>query len=270
MPSRMSEADAVASAECGDVDGLALWCKQMGGASAVNTTLSTGSTLLHVAAESGQLGVVQFLIDSGAALMVDSDGQNALHSAAVSGHASVIAALIEAYGPAAAQEVNRRDQYRMTPLHLAVEGGHLAATSYLVSLPQLAGRSRRDSIHFIALRHGHRRVLKVLEENTPETPPETPSPQLAPQVKHAPLSSLHTLTNDARTEGDGGSSFSAKPAPLAAAAPPPKPVHSRPRWRLGKFWERLGRPRNKRAHVSHRAERQHRVFAWGREATASA
>jgi len=271
MPSaKLSEADAVQCAECGDVDGLARWCKQMGGPVAVNMTLSSGSTLLHVASESGQLGAVEFFLNAGASLMVDSDGQTAIHCAALHGHANILAALIEHFNPEARDEVNRRDTYMMTPLHLAVEGGHVDATSYLCSLPHLAARSRRDSVHFLALRHGHGRVLKVLEEHTPnvqESPSTAPAVRSDAPAKHIPLAEavfeVHNVPSAKEPVRD---------AENAADASVPKPAHpTKLRWRLpgGRLLERLGRPR-RRSHASQRAERPSRVFGWARASRSAA
>jgi len=97
-------------------------------------------TALHLAAESGQLEVLQALIQAGAD--VDSVclpfGENALHIAAYRGHTEVAAALSRSSVPVTSLDLKRR-----TPLHYAAEGGHGTVT---VAEFLLAGGAGFDEI----------------------------------------------------------------------------------------------------------------------------
>lgn len=66
----------------------------------INTVNSTNETLLHVAAEHGQLSVIELLIRKGARLdLRDNKGHTALHRASSKGHTDIVRALTKAGAP---------------------------------------------------------------------------------------------------------------------------------------------------------------------------
>lgn len=153
--------EAVAAAEAGDAPTLAAYCAQP--CVDVNQPVdqSTGETLLHVAAASGHEASVRALIDAGCALAVlDHDDQNALHYACNEGHVALARLLVQ-HGIGAA-ELNRLDKYQMSPLHLAVEGGHLELVRFLTALPQHSEKIRRGSVSYIAQRHEYKEIVELL------------------------------------------------------------------------------------------------------------
>ncbi|NDE15748.1 hypothetical protein EBZ80_12545 [bacterium] len=88
-----------------------------------------GDTALHVAAERGRAGAVRALLNAHSdPNAVAADGMTALHRAARDGHADVIAALSAAPGI----NLDRRDRFSQTPLHVAAERGHDRAVAALL------------------------------------------------------------------------------------------------------------------------------------------
>ncbi|KAJ1630978.1 ankyrin repeat-containing domain protein [Pavlovales sp. CCMP2436] len=153
--------EASAAAEAGDVAALASYCAQRDIDVDKPVDPATGETLLHVASAAGQDASVKMLIDAGCKLAVlDNDDQNALHYACNEGAVNV-ARLLVANGIGGA-EINRLDKYQMSPLHLAVEGGHLDMVKFLTALPQVDEKIRRGSVSFIAARHEHTAIAELL------------------------------------------------------------------------------------------------------------
>jgi ankyrin repeat protein len=154
-------AEAVAAAESGDIEALAAFCAQPGVDVNAPIDPATGETLLHVAAAAGQVASIKALIRAGGTLdVLDNDEQNALHYASNEGHVAVARLFVQ--NGIGSAEINRLDKYRMSPLHLAVEGGHLEMVRFLTHLPQADEKIRRGSVTFIAERHDYAAIVELL------------------------------------------------------------------------------------------------------------
>ncbi|ETV92503.1 hypothetical protein H310_13188 [Aphanomyces invadans] len=94
----------------------------------VNYRNQNGCTPLHAAAASGQLEVVQWLLNVPEMKpAVDDSGQTALHYAAFYGHLEVVLALVEHGIP-----LNLKDKFGRTPHIAAALNGHLDVVKFLV------------------------------------------------------------------------------------------------------------------------------------------
>ncbi|KAM6963017.1 CARD- and ANK-domain containing inflammasome adapter protein [Aplochiton taeniatus] len=114
----------------------------------INTVNCSNETLLHVAAEHGQLSFIELLLRRGARLdLVDEEGRTALHRAALRGRTMAIKALIKAGAP-----IYCLDKQSKTPVHLAVTNGHGDAVKALVKEEaRFAKNQTQDSfIHMVA------------------------------------------------------------------------------------------------------------------------
>jgi ankyrin repeat protein len=99
---------------------------------AVNSTAdpASGSTILHVAAATGYLRVVQTLISSGANVnTMSKGGVNPLHVCCRDGYTSVVALLLQA--GATVDCLTKGES--VTPLHLAAQEGHLEVMKLLMA-----------------------------------------------------------------------------------------------------------------------------------------
>ena len=122
-------------------------------------------TALFLAAERGQLQVVEALIAAGADVeSPDLKGLVPLHAAASQGHWGVIKALAAARPTY--QHLNAaRNLGGMTPLCCAAAGGHVGAVKALVAAGaalQLPGGAKGWAPMLFAAEHGHAGVVKVL------------------------------------------------------------------------------------------------------------
>ncbi|XP_070542308.1 ankyrin repeat and death domain-containing protein 1A-like isoform X2 [Ptychodera flava] len=132
-----------------------------------------GRTPMHLAAEHGRTGVVEYLMNTGADKMAYSRvGLTCLHFAAKGGHQSVVNLLIKS-----GVEIDARDNDGKTPLHCAAEEGHahtvetliqsgadINAETYLVFIkddPDRNDEKEMSPLHFAAM-NGHTAVVKVL------------------------------------------------------------------------------------------------------------
>ncbi|XP_048108724.1 CARD- and ANK-domain containing inflammasome adapter protein [Alosa alosa] len=94
----------------------------------VNSIRQGSDSLLHVAAEHGQLSVMEFLLQNGAKLDTrDQQGRTALHRAALRGQTAAAMALVMA-----GADIYTCDNASNTPLHLAAQNGHLDTVQALV------------------------------------------------------------------------------------------------------------------------------------------
>lgn len=94
----------------------------------INTVNSSSETLLHVAAEHGQLSVIELLIQKGARLdLQDNKGQTALHRAASKGNTEIVRALTKAGAP-----IYTLDLQGKTPIHLAAQNEKRHSVKVLV------------------------------------------------------------------------------------------------------------------------------------------
>ncbi|XP_054254360.1 CARD- and ANK-domain containing inflammasome adapter protein-like [Indicator indicator] len=123
----------------------------------INKLNSSGETLLHVAAASGHLKILEYLISKGAKTdMKDKKGRTALHRAAEKGHADALKALLQcgAY-------MYSLDTKGKTPLHLAAQNDH---SHILKMLLKEEARSYRNQCNFLhlAARKDESRLAKML------------------------------------------------------------------------------------------------------------
>lgn len=95
----------------------------------VNAKSQVGETPLNLAAERGDLSIVQLLIENGAEYIYQHPNTTPLHSAVSKGHIDVVKYLIE-HGA----KVNARDKFPTghTPLYLAVCTGHRDIAEFLL------------------------------------------------------------------------------------------------------------------------------------------
>ncbi|XP_076009468.1 CARD- and ANK-domain containing inflammasome adapter protein [Genypterus blacodes] len=114
----------------------------------INAVNSRNETLLHVAAEHGDLSIIEFLLDRGARLdLQDSKGQTALHRAASRGHTEAVRALLKAGAP-----IYTMDEQGKTPVHLAAEDEHLDTVKALVEEETRSSKSQTQDtfLHMVA------------------------------------------------------------------------------------------------------------------------
>ncbi|XRM49297.1 hypothetical protein ABZX51_012169 [Aspergillus tubingensis] len=80
---------------------------------------SQGKTALHISAERGDVGIVQFLLIQGVDVnCADGWGRTALHYAVRAAHVDIVTQLL-----AAGAEIGARDHHGQSPLHVAVDVG---------------------------------------------------------------------------------------------------------------------------------------------------
>ncbi|KAH7348462.1 ankyrin repeat-containing domain protein [Rhexocercosporidium sp. MPI-PUGE-AT-0058] len=89
---------------------------------------TSGSTVMHIAAEKGYYTIVRILSESGVDISAkDGSGQTPLHLAAAQGHSTTIIALLEA-----GAEVEAKNIQGHTPLFEAVSRGHETSVKTLL------------------------------------------------------------------------------------------------------------------------------------------
>ena len=125
---------------------------------------------LHDACASGDLAAARAASDADLNA-VDAEGQSALHHACAGGHLDVVLHVLDRAAPGAC---NLRDANDMTPFHLACEGGHLDVVRRLAAHPGLDRnlRATRRTSYFLASRHDHAEVCRLLEQLEREDGPE--------------------------------------------------------------------------------------------------
>lgn len=125
---------------------------------------------LHDACASGDLAAARAASDADLNA-VDAEGQSALHHACAGGHLDVVLHVLDRAAPGAC---NLRDANDMTPFHLACEGGHLEVVRRLAAHPGLDRnlRATRRTSYFLASRHDHAEVCRLLEQLEREDGPE--------------------------------------------------------------------------------------------------
>lgn len=93
-------------------------------------TTVRGRTALMIAAEQGNVAMLEFLVASGADLTTtDESGSTALHVACAYGQQQSVSALTRYLQPSA---MNCSNYAGLTPFHVAVRGGHLDISSFLL------------------------------------------------------------------------------------------------------------------------------------------
>uniref|UniRef100_A0A8C6XPG1 Uncharacterized protein n=1 Tax=Naja naja TaxID=35670 RepID=A0A8C6XPG1_NAJNA len=132
----------------------------------VNATNSANETLLHVAATHGHLEIIDYLISKGAKLEVkDNKGRTPLHRAAEKGHDKAVNRLLQA----GANIVASKDMDGCTPMHYAAISGNMEILEELL----VAGNNknindkniwRKTPLH-LAAEHGHSNLIDFLLSN---------------------------------------------------------------------------------------------------------
>lgn len=125
-------------------------------------TSSSEETLLHAAAEHGQLSTVDLLIRKGARLdLQDNNGHTALHRAASRGHTEIVKTLIKAGAP-----IHTLDLQGKTPVHLAAVNEHLDCVKVLVKEEAEQSESHtQDTFLHMAATEDDCRLAEVLLQN---------------------------------------------------------------------------------------------------------
>jgi ankyrin repeat protein len=122
-----------------------------------------GYTVLTVAAEHGQLGVMRLLVQRGANIDARDWGRTALHYAADYGHEEVVAFLLEK-----GAQASTRDDNNVTPLMLASENGHVGVVKMIMTHTGAEGLEDRNidgrTALWYAARGGHGEVVAFLLE----------------------------------------------------------------------------------------------------------
>ncbi|XP_063056524.1 CARD- and ANK-domain containing inflammasome adapter protein [Engraulis encrasicolus] len=109
---------------------------------------SESDSLLHVAAEHGQLSVIELLLQGGAKLDArDQQGRTALHRAAAKGHTAAATVLVTA-----GADIYACDNASKTPLHLSAHSGHGETVQALVKVEEEEGRQQTTFLHMAAMR----------------------------------------------------------------------------------------------------------------------
>uniref|UniRef100_A0A674EU63 Ankyrin repeat and death domain containing 1A n=1 Tax=Salmo trutta TaxID=8032 RepID=A0A674EU63_SALTR len=123
---------------------------------------NSGKTAFHLAAEHGQLEVVEFLIGMGCThVLKDKDENMAIHLAAKHGHKEVLQKLVET-----GVDIDERNIDGLTPLHLSSDGGHYECVKLLLeaccNVNALTNKNM-NALHYVA-QHGFERETSLLLE----------------------------------------------------------------------------------------------------------
>ncbi|XP_067350992.1 ankyrin repeat and death domain-containing protein 1A isoform X3 [Channa argus] len=122
----------------------------------------SGKTALHLAAEHGKLDVVEFLIGMGCAHgLKDKDKNTAMHLAAKLGHTEVLQKMVDT-----GVDVDERNIDGLTSLHLAVDGGHYECVKLLLESGcdiNAQTKKNMNALHYAAHRGFDREASLLLE-----------------------------------------------------------------------------------------------------------
>jgi ankyrin repeat protein len=130
------------------------------------TPIQDGWSLPHLAAQSGHLDIVQFLLkqdSSPRAYSINEFGCNLLHSAAHGGNEQVIELLLKT-SLGTQMEINRRDRWGRTPLSQAVKLDRVSAARTLLNAgaEMVNGDVGNDSILDLALLGAGADMIRLL------------------------------------------------------------------------------------------------------------
>ena len=131
----------------------------------VNCLDSEAYTPLHRAIEYGHLPIVQYLLSQpqcNCETRSNNCGMYPLHHAAELGYLEIIKALVEGHC-----DINVSDDKGYTPIHNTCNNGHLAVVEYLASKPQCnleaLDNTGQQPLHY-ALCQGHKEIVMFLRE----------------------------------------------------------------------------------------------------------
>jgi len=122
-----------------------------------------GGTPLHVAAQNGQLEIVQKLAENGANVnQASNSGITPLHVAAQNEHLAVVQFLAE-HGA----DVNKAKNYGTSPLCVAALNGHLAVVQFLAEFGADVNQATNDGYTplYAAAQEGHLEMVQFLAEH---------------------------------------------------------------------------------------------------------
>lgn len=139
-----------------------------------------GNTILHLAASSGHVSLVRYIIQKCPGLLLKSNmmGEVALHLAAEAGHLDVVWNLIDFINdisctnlPVAKRIYFAKNKNQDTALHVALKGKHEVVASYLVSAAKsLSFVANRDGFSplYLAIEAGHTSLVTTMCHGTNE------------------------------------------------------------------------------------------------------
>lgn len=113
----------------------------------INDRNVASGSILHLAAELGQVSVINFLLSQGAKLDLRDDlGHTALHKASENGHTAAVVALIRN-----GADIYARDQASKTPQHLAAHNGHENIVRTLEEEERRSFKNQTTFLHMAAI-----------------------------------------------------------------------------------------------------------------------
>ncbi|KAF5900561.1 ankyrin-3-like, partial [Clarias magur] len=113
----------------------------------MNDRNASFGTILHLAAEHGQVSIINFLLHQGAKLdLRDHLGRTALHKASEKGQMAAVVALVRA-----GADIYATDQASKTPQHLAAQNGHHDAVRALVLEERRSFKNQTTFLHMAAV-----------------------------------------------------------------------------------------------------------------------
>ena len=135
----------------------------------INATSETGAIPLILAAASGKLKTLQFILQRGGKVIdIDArgpEGRTALHAAAIEGHVDVIELLLTN-----GADINAESETGATPLVLAAENGKLETLQFIlqhkdkIANIEAKGVGGGTALH-VAAREGHVDIIELLFTN---------------------------------------------------------------------------------------------------------
>jgi uncharacterized protein len=129
----------------------------------INQVNNQGNTPLHIAADIGNLKIIESLIDKGASFeQLNNDGHTPLHIAAKRANIQALQYLLDI-----GANINARDDEGNTPLHLAARAGYQDCVEILVGYGADINSTNRhgDAPIDFTVRQEHFTVLKYLIQN---------------------------------------------------------------------------------------------------------
>ncbi|GHU16644.1 hypothetical protein FACS189472_02140 [Alphaproteobacteria bacterium] len=132
----------------------------------INETNALKRTQLHYAADRGDSKKAKFLLSQGANPNAKDENQKTpLHLAVESGHVRVIKILLDTKGI----NLNARDLYAKTPLHLAAEKGHTKIVNLLLSQKKVNTKAKdknKKTPLDLASEKGYGDIVEILKRKT--------------------------------------------------------------------------------------------------------